>query len=336
MSIESSFVEIKNLIDQARYDALQEVNTELVRLYWRIGEYVSRKSEESQWGESAIDKLANYLASHGPAYKGFTRRNLYRMRQFYETYRDNPIVSPLVSQLSWTHNLIILSKTKTDEEREFYIKLAIRERYTKRELERQIDSAVYERTMLSNKANLPPAFQERGIENPFRDTYVFEFLHLENGYSEKDLKKALLQHLKWFLLEIGKDFILIGEEYHLQVGLHDYYLDLLFYHRELQCLVVFELKIDDFKPEYLGKLNFYLESLDRDVKKPHENPSIGVLLCKGKDVEVVEYALSRSLSPAMISEYTLKLLDKETLRRKLHELFESLPPLEENNEEFYH
>ncbi len=335
MSIELSFAEIKSLIDQARYDALKAVNTELVRLYWRISEYVSRKSEESEWGECAIDKLAKYLTSHGPAYKGFTRRNLYRMRQFYEAYQDNAIVSPLVTQLSWTHNLIILSKTKTDEEREFYIKLAIRERYTKRELERQIDSAVYERIMLSSKTRLPPALEEQDIENPFKDTYVFEFLHLENGYSEKDLKKALIQHLKLFLLEIGKDFVLIGEEYRLQVGLHDYYLDLLFYHRELQCLVVFELKIDDFKPEYLGKLNFYLESLDRDVKKPHENPSIGVLLCKGKDAEVVEYALSRSLSPAMISEYTLKLLDKEMLRRKLHELFESLPALEETNAQFH-
>jgi len=325
MSLKHTFGEVKKLIDEARHRALKAVNTELVMLYWNIGQYLNTLAASASWGEGVVDRVADYLATEGPEYRGFNRRNLYRMKQFYEAYHDNEIVSPLVTQLSWTHNLIILSKTKTDQEREFYIKLAIKEHYTKRELERQIDSAVYERTALSTRTTLPSKEKTAPAETAFRDTYVFEFLDLHEQYSERDLQRGLVKNLRIFLLEIGRDFIFIGEEYRVQVGLHDYYIDLLFYHRELQCLVAFELKIEEFKPEHLGKLNFYLEALDRDVKKPHENPSIGVLLCKGKDKEVVEYALSRNLSPAMVSEYQLKLPDKDMLRKKLHELFEQLP-----------
>jgi predicted nuclease of restriction endonuclease-like (RecB) superfamily len=245
------------------------------------------------------------------------------MKQFYDAYSENEIVSPLVTQLSWTNHLLILSKTKTIEERQFYTCLAIQEKYTKRELERQMDAAVYERTMLSNANTIKTIAVQQKTDNIFRDSYVFEFLGLPEDHSESDLQKALIKNLKIFILELGKDFLFIGEEYKLQVGMHDYFIDLLFFHRELQCLVAFELKITDFMPEYLGKINFYLEALDRDVKKPHENSSIGILLCKGKDNEVVEYALNRSLSPAMIADYTLKLPDKTALRQKLHELFEN-------------
>jgi predicted nuclease of restriction endonuclease-like (RecB) superfamily len=322
IEIDSGFSEIKKLIDQARSDALKSVNTRLIQLYWKIGGYISQKLVESHWGEKRIDQLAEYLNSCGPDYKGFTRRNLYRMRQFYEAYSGNEIVSPLVTQLSWTHNLLILSKAKTVDEREFYIRLAIQERYSKRDLERQLDAAVYERTMLSSKNALPEAADRYNINAVIKDSYVFEFLGLAEDHSESDFKRALVKNLKLFILELGKDFLFIGEEFKVQVGLHDYFIDLLFYHRELQCLIAFELKITDFKPEYLGKLNFYLEALDRDVRKPHENLSIGILLCKGKDEEVVEYALSRNLSPAKIADYTLKLPDKKQLRQKLHELFE--------------
>jgi predicted nuclease of restriction endonuclease-like (RecB) superfamily len=201
--------------------------------------------------------------------------------------------------------------------------LSIKENYSKRELERQLDSAIYERLMLSQK-NILPESESCKTGSVFKDSYVFEFLGLPESHSESELQKALIDNLKLFLLELGRDFIFIGDEFKVQVGNHDYYIDLLFYHRELQCLVAFELKITDFKPEYLGKINFYLEALDRDVKKPHENPSIGILLCKGKDKEVVEYVLSRSLSPALVSEYSLKLPDKKLLQLKLHELFESI------------
>ena len=163
------------------------------------------------------------------------------------------------------------------------------------------------------------------LSNTFKDSYVFEFLNLPDPHSESDLQRGLVRQMKDFILELGKDFLFIGEEYKLQVGNSDFYTDLLFYHRWLQCLVAFELKADKFKPDHLGQLNFYLEALDRDVKKPNENPSIGVLLCKDKDSEVVEYALSRSLSPTMVSEYTTQLPDKKLLQQKLHELFDNEP-----------
>ena len=161
------------------------------------------------------------------------------------------------------------------------------------------------------------------INNNFKDSYIFEYLNLSESYSESDLQKGLIKQMKNFILELGKDFLFIDEEHKIQVGNSDFYIDLLFYHRGLQCLVAIELKADKFKPEHLGQLNFYLEALDRDVKKLNENPSIGVLLCKDKDSEVVKYALSRSLSPTMISEYKTQLPDKKLLQQKLHELFEN-------------
>lgn len=242
------------------------------------------------------------------------------MRQFYETYKDNEFVTPLVTQISWTNHLIIMSKTKTMEEREFYISLCIRERYSKRELERQINSSYFERYMISTQ-NISPsvkAFNEK-TNNTFLDTYTLEFLNLPEKVSENDLKKAIIKNLKNFILEIGKDFTYVGEEYRVQVGNKDFYIDLLFYHRGLSCLVAFELKIEDFSPEFIGKMNFCLEALDRDVKKTNENPSVGVILCTNKDDEVVEYAMSRNLSPTLVSEYTLKLIDKKLLQQKLHE-----------------
>jgi predicted nuclease of restriction endonuclease-like (RecB) superfamily len=320
---ENVFIEIKTLIDAARNEALKSVNRAMIQLYWQIGAFISQKLAEAGWGEKAIDQLAAYLNQFGPDYKGFNRRNLYRMRQFYEAYRDPAIVSAVLTQLSWTNHLLILSKTKTAEERQFYLSLAIRERYSSREMERQLDSAIYERTMLSQTKGYPVATSQQVLDVHIKDSYVFEFLGLPEDHSESDLQKGLLKNLKLFILELGKDFLFVGEEYKIQVGMHDYFVDLLFFHRELQCLIAFDLKITDFKPEYLGKLNFYLEALDRDVRKPHENPSIGVLLCKGKDDEVVEYALSRSLSPAKIADYTLKLPDKKQLQQKLHELFEN-------------
>ncbi len=173
-----------------------------------------------------------------------------------------------------------------------------------------------------HRRKAPSAISQAAPANIIRDMYMLGFLDLPEPYREYDLKKAILKNMKKFLLEIGRDFIFMGEEYHLQVGKNDYYTDLIFFHRELQCLVAIELKIDDFKPEYLGKMQFYLEALDRDVKKPHENPSVGIILCKSKDEDVVEYALSRNMSPTMISEYRTKLISKEILQKKLEELTE--------------
>lgn len=202
--------------------------------------------------------------------------------------------------------------------------MSTKENYSVRELDRQISAGLFERTMIGN-AKLSPQLREihSDIANTFRDNYIFEFLNLPEPHNESDLQKGLIKQIKNFILELGKDFLFIDEEYKVQVGNSDFYVDLLFYHRGLQCLIAFELKADKFKPEHLGQLNFYLEALDRDVKKENEKPSIGILLCKDKENEVVEYALSRSLSPTMVSEYKLQLPDKELLRLKLHELFEN-------------
>ena len=353
--LQKQFTEIISLIKQVRNNTLMTVNTELINLYWNVGEYISKKIANASWGDGTIDELAKVILNEHPDLKGFNRSGLYRMRRFYETYAGSKFVSTLLTQMklpeyqstvivstvltqletsnirgsiltkiSWSHHLVLISRTKSDEEREFYLRLCLREKTSVRELERQISSGVFERVMIGNQA-LSPALKEihPDVANTFKDTYVFEFLNLPEQHSESDLQKGLVRQMKKFILELGRDFIFIGEEFRVQVGNSDFYIDLLFYHRGLQCLVAFELKADKFKPEHLGQLNFYLEALDRDVKKTNENPSIGVLLCKDKDSEVVEYALSRTLSPTMVTEYTTKLPDKKLLQQKLHELFEN-------------
>src|ERR1039457_4159757 len=307
---ESAFAEVVTLIQSARQKAFQAVNKSLIELYWQVGAYISRKIESAEWGDGVVEQLAAFIALTQPGLRGFTRPNLFRMRQFYETYCNDEKVSALLRQLSWTHNLIILSQSKREEEREFYLRLAIKERWSTRELERQFKTAMFERIIL-HPVKVSPAVRQIHPEalNVFRDSYMVEFLELPDGHDESDLHKGLLQRLKEFLIELGRDFCFVGSEFPVQVGNRDFALDLLFFHRGLNCLVAIELKVGRFEPEYLGKLEFYLEALDRDVNKAHENPAIGVLLCANKDAEVVEYALSRSLSPAMIAEYQTQLPD---------------------------
>ncbi|RNL55138.1 PDDEXK nuclease domain-containing protein [Pedobacter jejuensis] len=346
-NISSDFEQVILLITEARNRVYSKANAELVLLYFNIGKIVSEKVSLGNWGDGTVNDLADFITEKQPLLKGFNRRGLYRMKQFYEVYSDEEIVSPLMTQLSnekvspvvtqmenlvqrfcdkilskisWTHHLLILSKTKSIEEKLFYLNQCLNEKLSKRELERQLNSAAIERTMLGNKfSNAITSKLPTGI---FKDPYVFEFLALPEIHSEDDLQHALIKNLQNFILEMGKGFTYMGSEYRLQVGNKDYYTDLLFYHRDLQCMVLFELKIEEFQPEFLGKLNFYLEALDRDVKRPHENPSIGILLCKGKDEEVVEYALSRNISPALIADYETKLIDKKLLAEKLHQLSE--------------
>jgi predicted nuclease of restriction endonuclease-like (RecB) superfamily len=241
------------------------------------------------------------------------------MKQFYEIYISNEKLSPLVREISWTNNLTIMSRAKSDEAREFYLLLCAKNNYSKRELERQIDSSLFERTMISDVKNQLFIARNSGL-SALRDSYVLEFLDIPENHREKELRKAIIANLRDFILEFGKDFTLVGEEYRVQVGNHDFKIDLLLYNRGLSCLVVIELKVTDFKPEHLGQLEFYLEALDRDVKNPNENPSVGLILCAGKDDEVVEYALSRSMSPALIAEYQTYLPQKALLENKLREL----------------
>lgn len=322
-NLESQFLEIESMIQSARERAFAVVDTVLVDLYWNIGAYISEKIKTTLWGRSVVANLAEYIQKNIPSPRGFSDKNLWRMKQFYEEYHNNIILSPLVRELSWSQNLVIFSKTKSIEEREFYLKLAHAERYSKRELERQIDSCLFER-IITSKPKLSSVVRELHPEADkiFRDAYSLEILGLHDNHSEKDLQSAIITNLKNFIIEFGRDFTFVGEEYRVQVGNTDFFLDLLFYHRELRCLVAVELKINEFKPEYLGKMNFYLEALDRDVKKPHENPSVGLILCKEKNDEVVEYALSRSLSPLAVADYKTKLPDKKLLQQKLHEFYE--------------
>jgi predicted nuclease of restriction endonuclease-like (RecB) superfamily len=318
---EVGFTEIVRLIGASRERAVQAVNTVLIDLYWQIGEIISRRVAAAQWGEGAVDQLASYIARWEPGIRGFSRNNLLRMRQFYETYRNDQFVAPLVRQIPWSHHLQILGQCKLPEEREFYLRMAVQEGWSKRQLERQIRAALFERPVLS-PPKVAPVVRELhpGALSVFRDSYTLEFLGLPQAHTEADLHRGLLNSLREFLIEIGRDFCFIGSEVPLQVGNQDFALDLLFFHRGLNCLVAIELKVGRFEPE-LGKLNFYLETLDRDVRKPRERPTLGLLLCASKDDEVVEYALSRSLSPAMIAEYQTQLPDKRMLAARLREFY---------------
>jgi predicted nuclease of restriction endonuclease-like (RecB) superfamily len=257
------------------------------------------------------------------------------MRQFFETCRDQPKLSAPLRELSWTHNLVIRGKSKREEEREFYLRMACDQKWSSRELERQFAGALFERVVLSpTKLSAPLRELHPDAATVFKDIYLVEFLDLPAEHSEDDLQRGLVEQLKKFLIELGRDFCYVGSQYPIQVGGRDFALDLLFFNRSLNCLVAIDLKVVEFEPEHLGKLQFYLEALDRDVKKPHEQPTIGVLLCATKNHEVVEYALSRAMSPALAAEYQTRLPDKKLLQAKLHEFYElahskaELPALE--------
>ena len=318
------FSEVLNTIKSVREKVYKQVNASLIQLYWDIGKYVSHKVEKENWGKSIVQELSEYIQKNESGIKGFSARNIWTMKQFYETYKEYQKLPSVMAEISWTHNRRIMS-LKTPEERAFYLNLCAKEHYSVRELERLINTGTYERTMLAQK-NMSEAVKQlpKSTENIFKDTYILEFLDLPVPHKEKDLQTALVSSLKDFILELGKNFSFIGQEYRVQVGNQDFYIDLLFFHRELQSLVVFELKTEKFKPEFMGQLEFYLEALDRDVKLPNENPSIGVLLCRDKDNEVVEYALNRSLSPTLIADYETKLIPKELLRKKLNEFYNLL------------
>jgi len=351
--IQLHFQNIQQIIRQGKAGAWQAATVHSLSTYWHIGFYLSRRLTENTYGKNVVTQLAEWLKQQDSSLKGYDWRSLYRMREFFEKWQtmDWSYVSPtkvieyqvvempglfdeilgsvtpksssmpmLLTKVSWTHHIEILRRTTTQEEMLFYLALSVRDRYTVQELRRQIKSSLFERQMLAKHTMLVPEHPQKSLmQEIFRDRYIFEFLDMKEPYSEHDLKKALIAQMKKFLLELGRDFLFIDEEMHLKVGMNDYFVDLVFFHRELQCLVAFDLKIEDFKPEHLGKMNFYLELLDRETRKPHENPSIGVVLCKTKNDEVVEIAMSRQLSPALVAAYETKFVDKNLLRRLLHQ-----------------
>lgn len=315
------FIKLKDDIISARQKAYQTINRQLVELYIQIGKSIYEKVEVAKWGEGVVETLAKDLRKEFPDMKGFSVQNLWRMKQIYETYKDYEKLSPLVRELTWTHNVIILHQTQSIEEKEFYIKTCINERWSRRELERQIDSSLYERFMLSGKVDkLVPHTKEKNILAHLKDEYVFDFLGLKDDFTEQDLRKAIVTNLKQFFLEFGKYFTFVGDEYKITVGNEDYKVDLLFYHRLFRCLVAVELKIGKFKPEYVGKMQFYLSALDEKLKLGEENPSVGLILCKSKDEEVVRIAISKAVSQMKVVTYKTKIIDKHLLKEKLHSL----------------
>ena len=315
------FAALLSIIERARENAYRAVNRELISMYWEVGQKVSEKVREDGWGKSVVKEFSSFVQRNYAGIQGFSPQNIWRMKQFFETYHDNEKLSPLVREISWTNNLLIMMGAKSETEQEFYLRLCIQCNYSKRELERQMNSLLFERTMISDEKNKLVLARSPGLAS-LRDSYSLEFLDVPKEHKEKELRRSIVAHLKDFILEFGRDFTFVGEEYRVQVGNTDFAIDLLFFNRSLSCLVAVELKVTAFKPAHLGQLEFYLEALDSDVRLPHENPSVGLILCAKKDDAVVEYALRRSMSPALVADYQLHLPDKALLESKLRELTE--------------
>ena len=317
----ADFEKIVGLIEAARIEAFRAVNTRLIRLHWEIGHFISDKLTRAEWGEGVVEDLARHLQRTQPHLRGFTRRNLFRMRQFYETYRGSEIVSSLMTQLPWTHHLMILTKCELPAERLFYIKAAIREHWSVRRLETQIKGSLFQRAGSSRPivSSVMTQLHPEGVSQ-FKDQYLLDFVEVDDSACERVLQQSLVGKIKAFLMELGGDFCFVGEYVRFSVGERDFEIDLLFFNRALNALVVVDLKTQRFEPEHMGKLSFCLEHVDRELRKPHENPAVGLLLCASKDEAVVEYSLHRSLSPTLVSEYRTALPEERHLHAKLREI----------------
>ncbi len=299
--------QIKLRIRQKQYQALRAVNSELVSLYWEIGGSICRKQDELGWGKAVVKNLARDLQSEFPGRNGLSSQNLWFMRQFYREYKDKANLQPLVREISWAKNLVILSRCKVDLEREFYLRATARFGWTKSVLQHQIDNKSYEKYLL-NQNNFDTALPDEikaQASLAVKDNYTFDFLELGDAHSERELEQALVQNLRNFLAEMGGAFAFVGSQYRLEVGGQEYFIDLLLFHRRLRCLVAIELKIVDFKPEHKGKMEFYLEALDTQHRLEGENPPIGIIICRNKNKTIVEYALRNAALPLGVASYTI-------------------------------
>jgi predicted nuclease of restriction endonuclease-like (RecB) superfamily len=299
--------DIKQRIHSAQYEALKTVNRELVRLYWDIGQMIVERQKGQNWGKSIVTRLARDLQSEFPGIKGYSTQNLWYMRQFCLTYRDNQKLQPLVGEIGWSHNIIIMSKCKDDLQREFYIRSTRKFGWSKNVLIHQIENQTYEKTLL-NQTNFDQTVSE-SIRNQaklaVRDDYLFDFLELGERHSERELERAIIAKIERFLRQMGGMFAFLGSQYRLEINNEEYFIDLLLYHRALKCLVAIDLKVGKFIPEHIGKMQFYLAVIDDKVRMAEENSSIGIILCKTKDKTIVEYALRESNKPIGVAEYKI-------------------------------
>jgi predicted nuclease of restriction endonuclease-like (RecB) superfamily len=299
--------DIKQRIRSAQYEALKAVNTEMISLYWDIGRMIIERQKDEAWGKSVVERLARDLRAEFPGVHGFSTRNIWYMRNFYVTYEKNGKLQPMVAEIGWAHNLIIMEKCKDELESEFYIRMTKKFGWSKNVLIHQIENQTYEKTLL-NQTNFEKTLPQE-IRNQaklaVKDDYTFDFLELGEEHSERQLEQAVISKIEKFLREMGGVFAFLGSQYRLEVSGEEYFIDLLLYHRALKCLVAIELKIGKFIPEYVGKMQFYLAVLDDKVKMEDEKPSIGIILCKSKNKTIVEYALKESNKPIGVAAYRM-------------------------------
>ncbi|NKK70066.1 DUF1016 family protein [Rhizobium leguminosarum bv. viciae] len=299
--------DLKQKIAAARHRAGLSVNRELILLYWTIGRDILTRQEHEGWGARVIDRLAEDLSRAFPEMTGLSARNLKYMRAFAEAWPDSEFVQQVVALLPWGHNVRLLDAVKAPQERAWYARQAIGHGWSRNVLAHQIGSNLFARqgSALTNFSRTLPAEQSELAQQILKDPYTFDFLALGPEMLERDLERGLIEHLRLLILELGKGFAFVGSQYHLEVGDQDYYLDLLFYHLRLRCFVVIELKIEDFKPEFAGKMNFYLSAVDDQLRHPDDKPTIGIILCKGRNEVIVEYALRDSNKPMGVAQYKL-------------------------------
>ena len=312
---------IKNKIRSSQYEAIRLVNQSLINLYWGIGKEIYVQQQEKGWGKSIVEVLSKELKEDFPNVKGFSASNLWRMRNFYVTYSNIENLAPLVREISWSKNIAIMEKCQDQLEKEFYIKMTKKYGWTKDVLINHIENKSYEKYLL-NQTNFDETLPEKYVNQAklaVKDEYIFDFMELSDQHSERELEESLINNMKSFLEEMGGNFAFLGSQYHINVGGDDFYIDLLLYHRSLKSLVAIELKIGDFKPEFIGQLQFYLTALDKQVKLEHENPSIGIIICKNKNRTVVEYALNDSYKPIGVATYQIR----DTLPEKMKNLLPS-------------
>lgn len=299
--------EVKSRIRSAQYEALKAVNRQLVFLYWDIGRMIVARQKGDTWGRAVVEKLARDLQAEFPGMQGFSASNLWRMRLFYECYHGKEKLAPLVREISWSHNMVIMEKCKNGLEQEFYIRMTRRMGWSKNILIHQIENRTYEKT-LTNQTNFNKALPEKirkEAKLAVKDEYTFDFLELGEDHGEMELERALIRKINRFLVEMGGAFAFLGNQFRLEIGGKEFFIDILLHHRRLKCLVAVEVKVGEFRPEYAGKMQFYLAALDDLVRMRGENPSIGIILCKSKDRVIVEYALRESKKPIGVASYRM-------------------------------